>query len=337
MASWFSPPLPSRSQAWYSDATVRQGAQSRDNDEMDASQDLGHLLTEQVNPDSAGLDGLTTAEMLAVFHREDQRAVESVTSELPRIAAVVDAIAERLSLGGRLFYTGAGTSGRLGVLDASECPPTFNVPSELVNGIIAGGDRALRKSVEASEDSPEAGAADLLARGFTAKDALVGIAASGRTPYVIGAVDAANALGALTACIVCSPGSPIAARVRFPIELLTGPEVITGSTRLKAGTATKLALNMLSSGVMVRLGYVYSNLMVNVQPTNAKLVDRAERIIMTLTDLSRSEAARLLADSGRSVRTAIVMGRLGVSREDAERRLAARGGRVRDALRSVAE
>jgi N-acetylmuramic acid 6-phosphate etherase len=299
---------------------------------MDRSLDLGQLLTEQVNPASVGLDGLSTKQMLAVFHREDRRAVEAVELELTHIACAVDAIAERLVAGGRLFYTGAGTSGRLGVLDASECPPTFNVSPDLVTGIIAGGDRALRRSVEASEDSPETGAGDLLARGFTAKDALVGIAASGRTPYVLGALDSAHSLGALTACIVCSPNSPIAARVRFPIELLTGPEVITGSTRLKAGTATKLVLNMISSGVMVRLGCVYSNLMVNVQPTNAKLVDRAERIIMTVTNLPRATAAQLLEDSGRSVRTAIVMGKLGVVREEAERRLVACGGRVREAL-----
>jgi N-acetylmuramic acid 6-phosphate etherase len=302
---------------------------------MGRSLDLGHLLTEQVNPDSVGLDGLPTGEMLAVFQREDHHAVEAVERELQSIASAVDAIAECLRAGGRLFYTGAGTSGRLGVLDASECPPTFNVSPDLVTGIIAGGDRALRSSVEASEDCAETGAADLLAHGFRAKDSLVGIAASGRTPYVLGAVDAANALGALTACIVCSPGSPIAARVRFPIELLTGAEVITGSTRLKAGTATKLALNMISSGVMVRLGCVYSNLMVNVQPTNAKLVDRAERIIMAVTNLPRAAAAGLLEGSGRSVRTAIVMAKLGVPREEAERRLAACGGRVREALAGV--
>lgn len=302
---------------------------------MDRSLDLGQLLTEQVNPDSVGLDSLPTGEMLAVFHREDRRAVEAVERELPRIASAVDALAERLRAGGRLFYAGAGTSGRLGVLDASECPPTFNVSPDLVTGIIAGGDRALRSSVEASEDSPDAGGSDLLAHGFEAKDALVGIAASGRTPYVLGALDAANSLGALTACIVCSPDSPIAARVMFPIELLTGPEVIAGSTRLKAGTATKLALNMISSGVMVRLGCVYSNLMVNVQPTNAKLVDRAERIIMAVTNLPRTAAAQLLEEAGGSVRTAIVMGKLGILRVEAERRLAVCGGRVREALDRV--
>lgn len=301
---------------------------------MDRSLDLGYLLTEQVNPASAGLDGLSTEAMLAVFHREDSRAVEAVEKELPRIAAALEAIAGRLRSGGRLFYIGAGTSGRLGVLDASECPPTFGVSPDLVTGIIAGGDRALRNPVESSEDSPEDGAADLLAHGFKRGDALVGIAASGRTPYVLGALDAAAARGALTACIVCSPDSPMAARVEFPIEILTGPEVITGSTRLKAGTATKLVLNMISSGVMLRLGCVYSNLMVNVQPTNAKLVDRAERIVMAITGRSREAASKLFNASGRSVRTSIVMSQLGVSREEAESRLAACGGRVREALAS---
>ena len=299
---------------------------------MDRPLELGHLLTEQANPASENLDSLPTLEMLAVFQREDRRVLDAVENALPRIAEAVDAIARLLSRGGRLFYIGAGTSGRLGVLDASECPPTFNVPPELVTAIIAGGDHALRHSVEATEDSPETGAADLLAHGFGSRDALVGIAASGRTPYVLGAVDAANRLGALTACIVCSPGSPLAARVRIPIELLTGPEVITGSTRLKAGTATKIVLNMLSSGVMVRLGYVYSNLMVNVQPRNAKLVDRARRIIAAVVGVSGEEAARLLAASGGNVRTAIVMGKLGLPRDEAEGWVAACQGRLRDAL-----
>ena len=218
------------------------------------------------------------------------------------------------------------------MLDASECPPTFNVPPELVTAIIAGGDHALRHSVESVEDSPATGAADLLAQGFSDGDVLVGIAASGRTPYVLGAIDAAAALGALTACIVCVPASPLAARVRIPIELLTGPEVITGSTRLKAGTATKLALNMLSSGVMVRLGYVYSNLMVNVQPRNAKLVDRARRIVSAVAGVPGDQAARLLEVSGGSVPTAIVMGKLDLPRDQAEQRLAACQGRIRDAL-----
>ncbi|MBI5283217.1 MAG: N-acetylmuramic acid 6-phosphate etherase [Candidatus Solibacter usitatus] len=289
-------------------------------------------MTEQANPASADFDALSTLEMLAVFNREDRRVAGAVERELGPIARLVDETAAALLKGGRLFYTGAGTSGRLGVLDASECPPTFNVPPDLVVGIIAGGEGALRSAAEGSEDSPEAGARDLLARGFTSRDVLVGIAASGRTPYVLGAVDAANGLGALTACVVCSPDSELASRVRIPIVPLPGPEVITGSTRLKAGTATKLVLNMISSGVMVRLGYVYSNLMVNVQPRNEKLVDRAQRIIMAVTGCERERAARLLEESGRNVRTAIVMGRLNVSRAQAESRLDACGGRVREAI-----
>ena len=299
---------------------------------MDRPLDLGHLLTEQVNPASENLDALSTLDMLAVFHHEDRRVLEAVDRALPRLAEAVDAIAACLRSGGRLFYIGAGTSGRLGVLDASECPPTFNVPPELVTAIIAGGDHALRHSVESVEDSPATGAADLLAQGFASRDVLVGIAASGRTPYVLGAIDAAAALGALTACIVCVPASPLAARVRIPIELLTGPEVITGSTRLKAGSATKLALNMLSSGVMVRLGYVYSNLMVNVQPRNAKLVDRARRIVSAVAGVPGDQAARLLEASGGSVPTAIVMGKLDLPRDQADQRLAACQGRIRDAL-----
>ncbi len=299
---------------------------------MDRPPDFGQLLTEQANPASENLDALPTLEMLAVFQREDRRVLEAVERALPRIAEAVNAIAGLLRLGGRLFYVGAGTSGRLGVLDASECPPTFNVPPELVTAIIAGGDHALRHSVEAVEDSPATGAADLLAQGFSSRDALVGIAASGRTPYVLGANDAASELGALTACIVCSPGSPLAARVRIPIELLTGPEVIAGSTRLKAGTATKLALNMLSSGVMVRLGHVYSNLMVNVRPLNTKLADRARRIIAALAGVPACVAADLLEASAGSVPTAVVMGKLGLPREAAEARLAAAQGRLREAL-----
>jgi N-acetylmuramic acid 6-phosphate etherase len=299
---------------------------------MSKQLDLGHLMTEQINPASVDFDALPTVEMLAVFNREDKLVAEAVERELPHIAEAVDAIAATLQAGGRLFYTGAGTSGRLGVLDASECPPTFNVSPDLVVGFLAGGDSALRSASEGSEDKPEAGAADLLAHGFTKGDALVGIAASGRTPYVLGAVDAANQLGALTVGIACSPNSELSRRVRIPIEPLSGPEVITGSTRLKAGTATKLVLNMLSSGVMVRLGYVYSNLMVNVQPTNEKLVDRAQRIIMAVTGAGREHAATLLAESGRNVRTAIVMGRLGVDRAEAEQRLKRCGGRVREAI-----
>lgn len=291
--------------------------------------DLGRLATEQSNPRSAGLDALPTLEMLAVFNAEDQTVALAVKRALPSIARTVDAVVKAFGQGGRLFYAGAGTSGRLGVLDASECPPTFNVPEEMVTGLIAGGDYALRHAVEGAEDDPAAGAADLAARGFTSRDFLIGIAASGRTPYVLGAVEAAARLGAATAGISCVPDAALSARVRFPIEVDTGPEVITGSTRLKAGTATKMVLNMISSAAMVRMGYVYSNLMVNVQPNNAKLVDRAQRIIMRAAGVDRPAAAAALAGSGGDVRTAIVMARLELPREEAVARLAAAGGRLR--------
>ncbi|HBY61512.1 MAG TPA: N-acetylmuramic acid 6-phosphate etherase [Solibacterales bacterium] len=293
---------------------------------------LDELLTEQRNPASAAIDALDSQSLLAVINDEDRKVAEAVGREIPRIAAAVDAIVRAVQNGGRLFYIGAGTSGRLGVLDASECPPTFDVPPDLVQGIIAGGEKALARATEASEDRAESGAADLLARGFTAKDVLIGIAASGRTPYVLGAIAKARELGAVTGGISCTPDSELSRAVDLPMEPLPGPEVVTGSTRMKAGTATKLVLNMLTTATMIRLGCVFGNLMVNVQPRNAKLVDRAQRIIATACEIPREAAALLLEESGRSVRTAIVMGRLGVTREDAERRLAAAKGRIRDAL-----
>jgi N-acetylmuramic acid 6-phosphate etherase len=208
--------------------------------------------------------------------------------------------------GGRLFYIGAGTSGRLGVLDASECPPTFSVPYEMVQGIMAGGMTALYQATEASEDSPALGRADVEARGFGPGDTLVGIAASGRTPYVIGALEYARALGGLTVALVCVPESRMAAVAEYAIAVPTGPEVLTGSTRMKAGTATKLVLNMLSTGLMIRLGYTYGNLMVNVQAKNEKLVDRAIRIIAEATGVERAEAERLFEAAGRNVKQAIL-------------------------------
>ncbi len=266
---------------------------------------LAQLLTEQRNPRTTAIDRISTLEALQVIHDEDRLAVESVAPELPRIAAAVDAIAERLSQGGRLLYIGAGTSGRLGVLDASECPPTFSVSYDLVQGIIAGGYNALYQATESSEDNPAAGVRDLDARQISAKDTLVGIAASGRTPYVLGAIAHAKQIGALTIGISCTENSQLSQAVDLPIEPKPGPEVITGSTRLKAGTVTKLVLNMLSTMAMVRLGYVYSNLMVNVKPSNEKLVDRAERIIADAANVDRSRAAALLQQSNGSVREAI--------------------------------
>jgi N-acetylmuramic acid 6-phosphate etherase len=274
---------------------------------------------------------LPTLEMLRVINSADREVPEAVERELAPVAQAIEGIHRRLLSGGRLFYIGAGTSGRLGVLDASECPPTFNTPPELVQALIAGGDRALRHSVERAEDDPEQGKADLLQAGFSKSDALVGIAASGRTPYVLGAIAAAREMGALTIGLSCVPGSDLAHAAEIPITPAPGPEIVTGSTRMRAGTATKLVLNMISTGVMIKLGYVYGNLMVNVQPTNGKLTDRARRIICEITGAPYDEASRLLAAAG-SVRVAILMHLLGVTRDEAEARLAAAPGRLRAAL-----
>jgi N-acetylmuramic acid 6-phosphate etherase len=293
---------------------------------------LGSLLTESRNSASEHLDELPTLEMLALINAEDAKVAGAVQAELAQIARAVDAIAERFGRGGRLFYIGAGTSGRLGVLDASECPPTFSVSAELVQGLIAGGDSALRLSSEHSEDSREEGARDLAAAGFGVGDTLVGIAASGRTPYVLGAMEYAKGLGALTVGLSCVPGSLLALAAEIAITPATGAEVLTGSTRMKAGTATKLVLNMLSTGVMVRTGATFGNLMVNMRPSNAKLVDRAERIIAAAVGCDAETAARLLVESGMDVKVAIVMGKLGVGREAAVERLGAAGGILAGAL-----
>ncbi len=296
---------------------------------------LDHLLTEQRNPASANIDSLPTADMLAVISREDHKVAPAVAAEIPSIARAVDSIVGRVRSGGRLFYIGAGTSGRLGVLDAAECPPTFQVGPELVQGIIAGGEAALARATEASEDDPATGARDLAERGFIGRDVLVGIAASGRTPYVLGAVEAARRAGGLTVGISCTPDSPLAGAVEIAITPLVGAEVVTGSTRMKAGTATKLVLNMLSTAVMIRLGYVFGNLMVNVQPRNTKLRDRATRIIMSSTTLDYDAAGEMLRQAGDRVAVAIVMARLSLHRAAAEAHLAACGGRISEALQTL--
>jgi N-acetylmuramic acid 6-phosphate etherase len=296
------------------------------------SMNLSNLLTESRNPFTENIDELPTLDMLHLISDEDRKAVASVVATLPDIAKAVDEIALRIEDGGRLFYIGAGTSGRLGVLDASEIPPTFSVPSTLVQGIIAGGDSALRKSSESSEDSAEQGAADLAAAGFTGQDVVVGIAASGRTPYVLGALAHATPLGALTIALTCVPESPMAALTDIAITPITGPEIITGSTRMKAGTATKLVLNMISTGVMIKTGAVYGNLMVNMQTTNAKLVDRAQRIIMAATGIDQPDAAILLEESG-TIKTAIVMQKLNVDRPAAEAKLKTHNGNLATLLR----
>jgi N-acetylmuramic acid 6-phosphate etherase len=307
------------------------------------SPQLGSLPTEARNPASEGLDELPTLAMLEVINDQDAMVAAAVRAELPAIARAIDEIAARFARGGRLFYIGAGTSGRLGVLDASECPPTFSVDPTLFQGLIAGGDRALRLSSEHSEDSPEEGARDLAAAGFGAvlsgesrtPDTLVGIAASGRTPYVLGALAHAKKIGALTIGLTCVPHSTIAQAAEIAITPATGPEVLTGSTRLKAGTATKLVLNMLSTGVMVRCGATYGNLMVNVRPTNAKLLDRARRIVATATGCDAATAAHLLEAAGNNVKTAIVMEKLAVDRDAAEARLAVANGVLSAALRAA--
>jgi N-acetylmuramic acid 6-phosphate etherase len=293
---------------------------------------LDKLLTEQSNAASEDIDARSTGEILRIINNEDRKVADAITPEIPNIAKAVDAIAERIRQGGRLFYIGAGTSGRLGVLDAAECPPTFNVSRDLVQAVIAGGEKAVAQASEVSEDDPESGGRDVTNRGLTSKDVLVGIAASGSTPYVLGAIAEARKIGAETIGISCTQDSDLARLVNIPITPLPGPEIITGSTRMKAGTATKLVLNMLSTGAMIRLGHVFGNLMVNVQPTNSKLSDRARRIIAQAGRVEIERAAQLLEASGGRVKTAIVMARLGVNREEAERLLNVCGGRVSEAL-----
>jgi N-acetylmuramic acid 6-phosphate etherase len=306
---------------------------------METKINLAALATEARNPLTQNIDQLPTLDMVRLINDEDAKIAAAVAAVLPEIAQAIDAIAQRFQQGGRLFYTGAGTSGRLGVLDASECPPTFSVSPDLFHAIIAGGDTALRKSSEQSEDSPEQGAADLAAAGFakradgaTTPDILIGIAASGRTPYVLGALAHARKLGALTVALTCVPNSAMAAASDISIAAVTGPEILTGSTRMKAGTATKLVLNMISTGVMIKTGAVYGNLMVNMQTTNAKLVDRAQRIIMAATDVDQLIAAKLLTEAG-SIKTAIIMQKLSLDRPTAEAKLAAHKGNLSAILR----
>jgi len=293
---------------------------------------LENLLTEQPNPASEGIDALPTVRILEVINAEDRQVADAVAREIPAIARAVDAIVAAIQRGGRLFYIGAGTSGRLGVLDAAECPPTFSADPGLVQGILAGGEDALARATETTEDDPAIGARDLREHGFTARDVLAGIAASGRTPYVLGAVAEARRLGAVTAGISCTPDSDLARAVHIAITPLTGPEIVAGSTRMKAGTATKLVLNMLSTATFIRLGYVYGNLMVNVQPKNTKLRDRATRIIAKAAGVTYDAAGDLLAVAGNRVPTAIVMAKTGAGRETAEQRLAAAGGSISKAL-----
>jgi N-acetylmuramic acid 6-phosphate etherase len=294
--------------------------------------DRGHLLTEQANPLSTQLDALATAELVDLFCRNDLEPQRAVASAAPQLSAAVDAIATRLAAGGRLFYLGAGTSGRLGVLDAAECPPTFCSDPGLVQGVLAGGAPALLRSSEGLEDLLEAGRDDLDKAGFVAADCLVGIAAGGTTPYVLGGLSHARSIGALAIAMACVPADQAPMPCDIDIRLLTGPELLTGSTRLKAGTATKMALNILSTGVMVKLGKVYGNRMVDVAVTNSKLEDRALRILTDLALVSRQEAAQLLQDAEGSVKLALLMAATGLMTAEASQLLERHGPSLRQAL-----
>lgn len=295
----------------------------------------GHLLTEQTNPASENLDQLSTLEMVDVFCREDAKVIEAMAIARNDLARAIDCIAPCLSAGGRLFYVGAGTSGRLGVLDAAECPPTFCTPPELVQGIIAGGAGALVRSSEGLEDLPDDGAGAIAHHQITPLDVVVGITAGGTTPYVHGALKAARQRGAKTIFIACVPKEQVSVETDVDIRLLVGPEVLAGSTRLKAGTATKLALNILSTGTMVKLGKVYGNRMVDVSVTNSKLYDRAIRIIRDLTGLERPAVVELLERSDRRVKLALLMHWSGVDAETGDRLLQVHQGHLRQALHAT--
>ncbi len=294
--------------------------------------DLGHLVTESRNHHSEHIDTLSTLEMLKVINNEDKKVPFAVEATLPHIARLVDKVVTAFSQGGRLIYCGAGTSGRLGILDASECPPTYGAPHDMVIGLIAGGHKAILQAVENAEDNVQLGAEDLRQLNFNAKDVLVGIAASGRTPYVIGALEYARSLGAVTGAISCNPDSPIAQRADIAITPIVGPEVVTGSSRMKAGTAQKLVLNMITTGAMIKMGKVFGNLMVDVEATNAKLIERQIRIVMQATECERATAEQALAQCQRHCKTAILMILAGVNAQQATQLLAQNKGFIRQAL-----
>ncbi|OON37599.1 N-acetylmuramic acid 6-phosphate etherase [Izhakiella australiensis] len=293
---------------------------------------LASLLSETRNADTMDLDNLTTLEMVRCFNREDAKVAQAVSLTLPAVAQAVDAAARALGAGGRIIYLGAGTSGRLGVLDAAECPPTFGVPADRVIGLIAGGPGAILKAVEGAEDNAQLGADDLKAIGLSASDMVIGLAASGRTPYVIGALRYARQQGCSTAAISCNPDSAIADEADIAISPLTGPEALTGSTRLKAGTAQKLVLNMISTGAMVKNGKVYQNLMVDMQATNLKLLDRASRMVVEATGCEPEAAKTALSQCENKVKTAILMVLAGIDAAEASERLQTHRGYLRAAL-----
>lgn len=307
-----------------SDAKINSGINSGIN--------LGSLETEQRNHHTMSIDTLSTLEMVQLINREDQRVIDAIEAATDQIAATIDAIVPRLRQGGRLIYLGAGTSGRLGVLDASECLPTFGVGEESVLALIAGGDRALRHPVEAAEDQEDAAVTDLAKIGLSKKDILCAIASSGRTPYALSALQYAGSLGAATISLACVSESAIGKIADYPIEVIVGPEVITGSTRMKAGSAQKMVLNMLSAGAMIKLGKVYQNLMVDLRATNQKLIERARQMVVAATAIDYEQATELLEAADYHVKSAIVMAHLAVDYPMARQLLAKHQGMVRAVL-----
>ena len=297
--------------------------------------DLEKLTTESRNENSLNIDKVSTLEMVKIINSEDKKVALAVEAELPKIAEAIDGIVERIHKGGRLIYIGAGTSGRLGILDASECPPTYGVSEELVQGIIAGGKEAIFRAKEGAEDSKELAVEDLKNISLSENDTVVGLAASGRTPYVIWGLEFANKIGALTLSVTCNANSEVAKSAKISIAPVVGAEVVTGSTRLKSGTAQKLVLNMLSTGTMIKLGKVYGNLMVDVRATNEKLVERAKKIVCEATGVEREEAENILKDTDFDVKLSIFMILSNLNKDEAKKVLDENKGYIAQALKSI--
>lgn len=296
---------------------------------------LDTLETEQINQNTLHIDEMSTVDMITAINREDQTIALAIEKQIPQISKAVDCIYQQMQKGGRLIYIGAGTSGRLGVLDASECPPTFGVDENLVQGLIAGGSIALTKAIENAEDSIDAGKEDLQQINLHFNDVVCGLASSGKTPYVLGGLEYARSIGCKTISICCVSNALISAIADFPIEVVTGPEVVTGSTRLKAGTAQKMVLNMLSTSSMIKMGKIYGNLMVDVQPTNEKLKQRAKGIVQKSIDCNEQKATTLLEETNYCVKEAIIMGLTGLTKEEAQKILNENKQHISNAIKSV--
>lgn len=296
---------------------------------------LSKLTTESRNQNTLNIDNVSTLEMVKMINEEDKKVANAIEIELPKIAEAIDGIVERMQKGGRLIYIGAGTSGRLGILDASECPPTYGVSEELVQGLIAGGQEAIFRAKEGAEDSKELAVLDLKDKHLNENDTVVGIAASGRTPYVIGGLEYANEIGALTISVTCNADSQVAKEAKIAISPVVGAEVVTGSTRLKSGTAQKLVLNMLSTGSMIKMGKVYGNLMVDVKATNEKLVERSKKIVCEATGVSFKEAETILNETGFDVKLSIFMILSNLEKEEAKVILEMNNGYIAKALKNI--